>query len=62
MGEALNSKRNVLYDNVLKCAPEEFDAQWEEYMTDYLTSGGQAIIDERTEAWEKLYGDKVTLE
>ena len=62
MGEALNSKRNVLYDNVLKCKPEEFDAQWEEYMTDYLTSGGQAIIDERTEAWEKLYGDKVTLE
>ena len=62
MGEALNSKRNVLYDNVLKCAPDEFDALWEEYMTDYLTSGGQAIIDERTEAWEKLYGDKVTLE
>ena len=62
MGEALNSKRNVLYDNVLKCKPEEFDAQWEEYMSDYLTSGGQAIIDERTEAWEKLYGDKVTLE
>ena len=62
MGEALNSKRNVLYDNVLKCKPEEFDAQWDEYMSDYLTSGGQAIIDERTEAWEKLYGDKVTLE
>jgi putative aldouronate transport system substrate-binding protein len=62
MGEALNSKRNVLYDNVLSCKPEEFDAKWEEYMSDYLTSGGQAIIDERTEAWEKLYGDKVTLE
>ena len=62
MGEALNSKRNILYDTVLSCKPEEFDAKWDELMTDYLTSGGQAIIDERTSAREGLYGDKTELE
>ncbi|MBR5422306.1 MAG: extracellular solute-binding protein [Lachnospiraceae bacterium] len=62
MGEALNAKRNIIYDTCMSCKPEEFDAKWDELMADYLTAGGQAIIDERTSAWEALYGDKVTLE
>ncbi len=62
MGEALNSKRDILYDTCLSCKPEEFDAKWEELMADYLASGGQAIIEERTSAWEALYGEKDTLE
>ncbi len=62
MGEALNGKRDIIYDTCMSCAPEEFDAQWDELMSDYLISGGQDIIDERTEKWEAQYGDKVTLD
>lgn len=62
MGEALNGKRDVIYDTCMSCKPEEFDAKWEELMGDYLTSGGQAIIDERTERWEAQYGSKDMLD
>ena len=62
MGEALNGKRDVIYDTCMSCKPEEFDAKWEELMNDYLTSGGQAIIDERTQKWEAQYGSKDMLD
>ena len=62
MGEALNGKRDIIYDTCMSCKPEEFDAKWEELMADYLTSGGQAIIDERTEKWEAQYGTKDMLD
>ena len=62
MGEALNAKRDIIYDTVVVCSPEEFDAKWDELMTDYLNAGGQAIIDERLAAWEALYGDKTMLD
>ena len=62
MGEALNAKRDIIYDTVVVCSPEEFDAKWDELMTDYLNAGGQAIIDERAAAWEALYGDKTMLD
>ena len=61
MGTALGEKRNIMYDQVVGCAPEEFEANWEKYMGDYLSSGGQAIIDERTEKWQALYGDTDTV-
>ncbi|MCR4792567.1 MAG: extracellular solute-binding protein [Lachnospiraceae bacterium] len=62
MGEALNAKRNQIYDICLSCSVEEFDQKWDELMADYLAAGGQAIIDERTQAWEALYGDKEWLD
>ena len=62
MGEALNGKRDIIYDTCMSCAPADFDAKWDELMADYLSSGGQDIIDERTEKWEAQYGDKVTLD
>ena len=62
MGEALNAKRDIIYDTVVVCSPEEFDAKWDELMADYLNAGGQAIIDERAAAWEALYGDKTMLD
>ena len=61
MGTALGEKRDIMYDQVVGCAPEEFEANWEKYMGDYLSSGGQAIIDERTEKWKALYGDTDTV-
>ena len=62
MGEALNAKRDIIYDTVVVCDPAEFDAKWDELMSDYLNAGGQAIIDERAAAWEALYGDKTMLD
>jgi putative aldouronate transport system substrate-binding protein len=61
-GELLNGKRDKIYDSVIVVSPEEFDAKWDELINDYLTSGGQDIIDERTAAWEALYGDKTMLD
>ena len=61
MGTALSDKRDILYDQAVICAPEEFDAVWDQYMSDYLSSGGQDIIDERAEKWAETYGDTDTL-
>ncbi len=35
---------------------ENFDAEWNAGMADYLASGGQAIIDERIEKLAEVYG------
>ncbi len=32
-------------------------AVWDSYLADYLSSSGQAIIDERTEKWAEYFGD-----
>jgi len=60
MGEALNAKRDVIYDTALAAPVDQFDSVWDEGIADYLASGGQAIIDERTAAWEAVYsGDSL---
>jgi len=61
MGTALADKRDILYDQAVACSEEEFDEVWDKYMNDYLSSGGQDIIDERMEKWAATYGDTDTL-
>ena len=61
MGEALSSKRDVVYDTALAASADAFDSTWDSAMADYLSSGGQAIIDERTSAWEAVYGSSESL-
>ena len=39
-------------DKLTMCAPEEFDALYEEFAQSYLDAGWQEIIDERKEAYE----------
>ena len=39
------------YDTLTMCKPEEFEAKYEELSQKYLDAGFQAIIDERTEAY-----------
>ena len=34
------------------CAPEEFDALYEQYAQEYLDQGYQDVIDERLEAFQ----------
>lgn len=57
MGEALSSKRDQIYDTSVSAAADKFDSTWESGVKDYLGAGGQAIMDERTSAWKKVYGD-----
>lgn len=62
VGTALKEKRNNLLAKAVTCAPEEFDAIYDAGYADYLASGGQAIIDERAEAWTRTHGDKLMLD
>lgn len=57
MGPALSEKRDVVYDTSVVASVDEFDAVWDAGMEDYLSSGGQAIIDERTEKWTATFGN-----
>ncbi len=57
MGPALSEKRDIAYDTAVIAPVDQFDAVWDAAMADYLSSGGQAIIDERTEKWTATFGD-----
>lgn len=61
MGVPLSEKRDALLSAAVTAPTEQFDAVWDTGMKDYLDSGGQAIIDERTAAWEARYGDAVSV-
>lgn len=61
MGEALAAKRDIVYDTAVVAAPEDFDSVWDNGIADYLAAGGQAIIDERTTAWESVYGSSTSV-
>ncbi|MCQ2505594.1 MAG: sugar ABC transporter substrate-binding protein [Lachnospiraceae bacterium] len=56
VGDTLSAKRDQAYDNAVVCKVADFDKVWNEYLNDYLASGGQDIIDERTQKWEKYFG------
>ena len=62
MGEALGSKRDVVYDTALAAKEADFDKVWDNAISDYLSSGGQAIMDERTEKFEAKYGSSTSVE
>ena len=57
MGPALSEKRDVAYDTSVIAPTAQFDAVWDAAMADYLSSGGQAIMDERAEKWTATFGD-----
>ena len=61
-GEALAAKRDIAYDTAVVAKPENFDQVWDDAIADYLASGGQAIIDERTTAFEGVYGDATSIQ
>lgn len=61
MGPALSEKRNIILDQAIVAAPDQFDSVFDSGYTDYLNSGGQGIIDERKAAWEKTFGDVTAL-
>ena len=56
IGDTLSSKRDVVYDKAVVAAEADFDKVWDELIEDYLSAGGQDIIDERTEKWSQYFG------
>lgn len=56
MGNSLSEKRDIVFDNAVVAPVSEFDNVWDEGMKDYMSVGGQAIKDERTEKWEATFG------
>lgn len=57
MGTALSSKRDIILDTAVTASVDSFEQVWDDGMADYLSSGGQAIMDERAEKWNATYGD-----
>lgn len=61
MGTALSSKRDIILDTAVTASVDSFDQVWDDGIADYLSSGGQAIMDERAEKWAATYGDATQL-
>lgn len=55
MGPPLTEKRNTMLTQSVVAAADKFDSVFDSGLTDYLNTGGQAIIDERKAAWEKTF-------
>jgi putative aldouronate transport system substrate-binding protein len=60
-GQALKEKRDTFLNKAVVAPVNNFDAVYDSGMKDILSSGGQAIIDERTAAWEKYFGSETML-
>ncbi|MBP5265084.1 MAG: extracellular solute-binding protein [Lachnospiraceae bacterium] len=56
VGDTLSSKRDIAYDKAVVASTADFDKVWDEELKNYLSAGGQAIIDERTEKWTEFFG------
>ena len=57
VGDTLSAKRDQLYDQAVVAADGDFDATWDRLMDEYLSAGGQDIIDDRAAKWEEFFGD-----
>ncbi len=57
-GTDLTTKRDETFCKSIVCAEADFDATWDNGMNEYLAAGGQAIIDERTAAFDANYSSE----
>lgn len=55
VGDTLSSKRDIAYDKAVVASVADFDSVWESVLKDYLSAGGQAIMDERAAKWEQFF-------
>ena len=53
----LADKRKVVLNTAINASVENFDAVWDAGMADYMSSGGQAILDERMAKWVAAFGE-----
>jgi putative aldouronate transport system substrate-binding protein len=55
MNTVLPNKRDTFLTQSVAAAADDFDKVYDTGFEDYLSTGGQAIIDERIAAFEKYY-------
>ncbi|WP_313181177.1 extracellular solute-binding protein [Lacrimispora sp.] len=55
--ESLRVKRDAFLDQAVSASVDKFDAIFDSGFADYLASGAQAVIDERTDKWQEFFGD-----
>ncbi|MBR4710751.1 MAG: extracellular solute-binding protein [Clostridia bacterium] len=56
VGTSLTTLRDVLFTKAVTAPVDQFDSVYDEYIEQYMTSGGAAIIDERIEKLLEFYG------
>lgn len=61
MATVLKAKRDALYAKAISASVAQFDTVFDEGYRDWLSSGGQAIMNERTARWQEFYGNGVSL-
>ena len=61
VGDTLSAKRDQAYDQAVEASAADFDKVWDAAIADYLSSGGQAIMDERAAKWAEYFGDATML-
>jgi len=57
MSTPLNEFRNTVLHNSIVAPVDQFDSVWDTMMAQYMGMGGQAIINERRQAWTEFFGD-----
>lgn len=53
-GETLKSKWEVIQVDLITCKEDEFDAKYETACNEYLSSGYQQVLDEKTQAYAEM--------
>ena len=61
IGTALDEKRDIGFDKSVVASVADFDKVWDDAMADYLSTGGQDIMDEREEKWNANFGSATML-
>jgi putative aldouronate transport system substrate-binding protein len=61
IGQVLAEKRDAIYAKAIPASPAQFDAIFDSGYRDWLSSGGQAIMDERAAKWKEFYGDRTSV-
>ncbi len=56
VGDTLSSLRDQLFDKAVVAKEGDFDAVWDSAMSDYLSEGGKAIMEEREAKWNEYFG------
>ena len=47
LSQTLTDKARIIYTELIRCQPAQFDTLWTSLINDWLASGAQAVIDER---------------
>jgi putative aldouronate transport system substrate-binding protein len=47
LAQTLSDKAKVIYSELVRCTPAQFDSRWDALLSDWKASGAQTVIDER---------------